>query len=101
VRKITHGSFSAEAQIPRLRRSGRLGAPDRVTRTGVSAPGEGVPDGMTESPADPVHDDHGPESGENPDGTHDQDAEPPTPTGEMPDPDESGVEHPDPPVPGT
>jgi hypothetical protein len=37
---------------------------------------------MTESPVDPAHDDHGedPEetSGENPDGTHDQDAEPPT-----------------------
>jgi hypothetical protein len=41
---------------------------------------------MTESPVDPVHDDHGedPEdepsqTGENPDGTHDQDAEPPAP----------------------
>jgi hypothetical protein len=40
---------------------------------------------MTENPVDPVHDDHDedPEettgdAGENPDGTHDQDAEPPT-----------------------
>jgi hypothetical protein len=48
---------------------------------------------MTESPVDPAHDDHGddPEegagqttgqrtgaTGENPDGSHDQDAEPPT-----------------------
>ena len=47
---------------------------------------------MTESPVDPVHDDHG----ENPD----QDAEPPTPTGEEPAPEDSGTEHPDPP-PGT
>jgi hypothetical protein len=42
----------------------------------------GYPRTMTESPVDPTHDDHGedPEetSGENPDGTHDQDAEPPT-----------------------
>jgi hypothetical protein len=71
----------------------------------VSRPEDRVPDGMTETPADPAHDDHGqdPEeaSGENPDGTHDQDADPPTPTLEMPQPDESGVEHPDPPVPGT
>jgi|tagenome__1003787_1003787.scaffolds.fasta_scaffold16119842_2 hypothetical protein len=59
---------------------------------------------MTESPVDPVHDDHGedPEetigdTGENPDGTPDQDAEPPTPSGHAPEPETSGVEHPDPP----
>jgi len=59
---------------------------------------------MTESPVDPVHDDHGKdpadEHGENPDGTHDQDAEPPTPMGQEPEPSEAGVEHPDP-EPGT
>jgi hypothetical protein len=59
----------------------------------VSRRTERVPEAMTESPVDPVHDDHDPD--------HDQDADPPTPTGEMPNPDESGVEHPDPPVPGT
>lgn len=36
------------------------------------------------------------EGAENPDGTHDQDAEPPTPMGEEPDYENSGVEHPDP-----
>jgi len=48
---------------------------------------------MTESPVDPVHDDHG----ENPDQNADQDAEPPTPTGAEPDPEASGEQHPDPP----
>jgi hypothetical protein len=62
----------------------------------VSAAVDGVPQGMTESPVDPAHDDHG----ENPDGTHDQDADPPTPMGQEPEPAESGVEHPDP-EPGT
>jgi hypothetical protein len=47
---------------------------------------------MSENPVDPVHDDHG----ENPDGSHDQDAEPPTPTGAEPDYERSGAEHPDP-----
>jgi hypothetical protein len=51
---------------------------------------------MTENPVDPVHDDHGTETGENPDGSHDQDAEPPTPTGAEPDYEHSGAEHPDP-----
>jgi hypothetical protein len=48
---------------------------------------------MTDNPADPVHDDHG----ENPDGTHDQDAEPPTPLDDAPDADTTGTQHPDPP----
>ena len=48
---------------------------------------------MTENPADPVHDDHG----DDPDETHDQDAEPPTPVDNAPEPDVSGKEHPDPP----
>jgi hypothetical protein len=47
---------------------------------------------MTENPVDPVHDDHG----ENPDGSHDQDADPPTPTLEMPEPEASDAGHPDP-----
>jgi hypothetical protein len=55
---------------------------------------------MTENSEEPQSPSSG-DRGENPDGTHDQDAEPPTPTQEMPVPDEAGVEHPDPPVPGT
>ena len=55
---------------------------------------------MTENPVDPVHDDHGSDRGENPDGTHDQDADPPTPMGQEPAPSESGIGHPDP-EPGT
>jgi hypothetical protein len=55
---------------------------------------------MTENPVDPVHDDHESQTGENPDGTHDQDADPPTPMGQEPQPSEAGAEHPDP-TPGT
>jgi hypothetical protein len=59
---------------------------------------------MTENPVDPAHDDHGEDpgdnGGENPDGSHDQDAEPPTPDGETPHPETSGIGHPDPPPGG-
>ena len=51
---------------------------------------------MTENPVDPAHDDHG----ENPDGSHDQDADPPTPMGEEPDPESSDIGDPDP-APGS
>lgn len=44
---------------------------------------------------DPVHEGPDDTSGETAD-THDQDAEPPTPTGEEPDVDDAGAEHPDP-----
>lgn len=43
-----------------------------------------VPRAVTEQPVDPVHDDH------------DQDSEPPTPTGEEPRVEDSDVEDPDP-----
>jgi hypothetical protein len=72
--------------------------------------GQRVPPGMTENPVDPVHDDHDDpseqsqqtqgEQGENPDGSHDQDADPTTPSGEEPDPATRGVEDPDP-APGS
>jgi hypothetical protein len=52
---------------------------------------------MTENPVDPVHDDH---DDQHVDDDHDQDADPPTPFGEEPHPEDSGVEHPDPPVEG-
>lgn len=66
----------------------------------MSRPSTGVPEGMTENPVDPVHHDHGndtgKDAGENPDGTHDQDADPPTPMGQEPEPSEAGIQHPDP-----
>ena len=43
---------------------------------------------MTDSPVDPVHDDHGPGEADD----HDQDADPPTPFGEPPHPEDSDVE---------
>jgi hypothetical protein len=57
---------------------------------------------MTENPVDPVHDDHDAaadetpgDTGENPDGSHDQDADPPTALGTEPVP-ETRTVHPDP-----